>query len=274
MIELKSVNARALDVKLRLPASIEHLEPAIRMRIAKSIARGSCQLLVQMTRERRSGGLRLNEAWLRELHASLNKVAKSLGADPVGLAALLEVKGVFEAEELPDRAEDSTAQDEAILRDLDVALGALVRARQEEGEALSTVLRDKIDRIADLIDQADAHPSRQPEAVRLRLEELIRLLIGAAPSLDPQRLHQEAVLMATKADIREELDRLKAHVDAARTLLRDGASIGRRLDFLAQEFTRESNTLCAKSADVALTAIGLDLKTLVEQFREQIQNVE
>ncbi len=159
-------------------------------------------------------------------------------------------------------------------RRLRAALGSLVDSRREEGRALDALLRSRIDAIASLADAADACPARKPDAIRARLAEQVAALVDASRALDPARLHQEAVLLAAKADIREEIDRLRAHVAAARDLLSKGGPVGRRLDFLAQEFSREANTLCAKANDVSLTAIGLDLKTEVEQFREQVQNVE
>ena len=274
IIELKSVNARALDVKLRLPPTLEHLEPVLRAGIGKALVRGSCQLLIQLSRPQPESALRLNVVALGALYRAVNAAANELGAGPVDLCSLLALKGIFETDARPEADGDAKVLDAAILGGFENALDALIAARHEEGRALSAILGAKVDEMARLVASADALPSRQPDAVRKRLEEAIRLLVENGPSFDPQRLHQEAILMATKADIREELDRLHAHIGAARVLLTDGGSVGRRLDFLAQEFTRESNTLCAKSSDIALTAIGLDLKTLVEQFREQIQNVE
>jgi len=161
-----------------------------------------------------------------------------------------------------------------MLTSLDTAIAALVASRRAEGEAMATILARRIDTIATLADAADACPARRPEAIKARLAEQVAGLIDASSGLDPNRLHQEAVLLAARADIREEIDRLRAHVGAARELLGKGGPVGRRLDFLAQEFSREANTLCAKAVDVSLTVIGLDLKTEVEQFREQVQNVE
>jgi uncharacterized protein (TIGR00255 family) len=187
---------------------------------------------------------------------------------------LLAVRGVVEIEDEADDAELAAA----LANDLRAAVGRMVEAlqaaRRGEGRALAGVIEGQLATIERLAADADACPARQPDAIRARLQAQIATLVDAAPALDPARLHQEAVLIAARADIREELDRLRAHVDAAREILRDGGAVGRRLDFLAQEFGREANTLCAKANDVALSRIGLDLKAVVEQFREQVQNVE
>ena len=161
-----------------------------------------------------------------------------------------------------------------MIADFAGALEDLVVARGREGAALEQVLEERLATIADLTARADACPARAPEAVRKRLAEQVEALVGTGHALDPDRLHQEAALLATRADVREEIDRLAAHVEAARALIAEGGAVGRRLDFLAQEFGRESNTLCAKSNDRSLTAIGLEMKAVVEQFREQVQNVE
>ena len=169
-------------------------------------------------------------------------------------------------------------QDEALMADLRRGIAKLIEAlksaRLKEGQALAVVLTQQLDLVSSLVGEAEASPARQPEAIRARLEAQIAELIDGKSALDPARLHQEAVLIAARADIREEIDRLRAHVDAARALLREGGGVGRRLDFLAQEFGREANTLCAKANDVSLSRIGLELKAVIEQFREQVQNVE
>ena len=161
-----------------------------------------------------------------------------------------------------------------MLASLDEAVAALGEARRAEGAALRAVLSERIDAIAALTQAADDNPARKPEAVRARLAETIAALMGSSRGFDENRLHQEAILIAGKADIREELDRLKAHVAAARALLAEGGPVGRRLDFLAQEFGREANTLCAKANDASLTQQGLELRVQIEQLREQVQNIE
>ena len=174
-----------------------------------------------------------------------------------------------------DESEDERrAAEAAILAGFNAAVAGLLDMRRREGDALRTVLDARLDTIAELAQRAETAPGRQPEAIKARLSEQVALLLEASQRFDADRLHQEAILMASKADVREELDRLAAHVTQARRLIAAGGPAGRRLDFLSQELNREVNTLCAKSNDVELTNIGLELKAVVEQFREQVQNLE
>jgi uncharacterized protein (TIGR00255 family) len=273
--ELRTVNARGLDIRLRLPPGFDALDGPARRAIGAAIARGTCFANLAVVREGGLGALRVNSEALEAVGAALDLVrARFPDAAPPTLDGLLAVRGIIESGEAEPDPAIREAEAAAIAATLEDALAALVAARRQEGAALATVLGERLTRIAELVDRADAHPARQPEAIRTRLEEQVRLLLGAAPALDPDRLHQEAVLIATRADIREELDRLRMHLESARSLLAAGGPVGRRLDFLAQEFGRESNTLAAKSSDGSLTAIALELKTVVEQFREQVQNVE
>ncbi|TKB30949.1 MAG: DUF1732 domain-containing protein, partial [Mesorhizobium sp.] len=181
---------------------------------------------------------------------------------------------VLDILETVETEEERAALDATILSALDMALAGLEQARQSEGAALRKLLSGHIDAIEALTLKAEADPSREPAAIRERITEQVRLLMDASANLDAVRLHQEAAFLATKADIREEIDRLKTHVASGRALLSSGGAVGRKLDFLAQEFNRESNTLCSKSNAAAVTAIGLELKAVVDQFREQVQNLE
>jgi uncharacterized protein (TIGR00255 family) len=273
--EIRTVNARGLDIRLRLPPGLDAVDGPARRMIAAAITRGTCFANLTLVRETGAGALRVNPEALAALAAALDEVRRRFpAAAPPTLDGLLAVRGVVESGEAEPDAAAREAEAAAITTTLEATLVALVAARREEGRALEAVLGERLAQIAELVEAADAHPSRRPEAVRARLEEQIRNLLGASPALDPDRLHQEAVLIATRADIREELDRLRMHLDAARGLIAAGGAVGRRLDFLAQEFGRESNTLGAKSGDGGLTAIALELKSVVEQFREQVQNVE
>jgi uncharacterized protein (TIGR00255 family) len=273
--ELKTVNARGLDIRMRTPPGLEEaLETGARSAISARLMRGACQVNLSVQRESRAPAIRINPDVLDQVEAALDVLRSRIDATPPSLDGLLAVKGLVEIAEPEPDPDARAAEAAAMLASLDQALDALVEARRREGSALAGVLADRINLIQRLAQAADDLPARAPDAIRARLAEQIRALTDAAPALSEERLYQEAVLLAAKADIREELDRLHAHVAAAREMLASGQSVGRRLDFLAQELGRESNTLCAKSNDVELTAIGLELKVAVEQFREQVQNVE
>ncbi|MGD9540913.1 YicC/YloC family endoribonuclease [Methylocystis sp.] len=272
--ELKSVNAKGLDLRLRAPPDFDSVEIKAREKIAARLARGSIFANLAARREDESQIARLNRPALDALLAALAERPPPANIGPATLDGLLAVRGVVEIVE-PELSEAERAELEArILQSLDEALDALIASRRAEGEALAEVLRRRLDRISTLAAQADAAPARQPEAIRARLKQQLARLLESAEGLDPTRLHQEAALLAVRGDIREELDRLKAHVESASKLLVSGGPVGRRLDFLAQELGRETNTLCAKSNDTGLTAIGLELKIEVEQLREQVQNIE
>jgi len=273
-IEIRSVNARGLDLKLRLPTGFDGLEAPIRGVAARFVTRGACQIQLGLERSGGASLPRLNDAVLDHLYAQASAAAVRLGAGSVALGSLLTLPGVIETREQALTSDDIADLEAPILRDVESGLERMIAMREREGAALRRVLDERLHRIEALTVAADALPSRDPARVREKLGTQLQALLQDGPALDPQRLHQEAALIATRADIREEIDRLKAHVGAARDLLGAGEPVGRRLDFLAQELARESNTLCAKSNDIALTSIGLDLKTLVEQFREQVQNVE
>jgi uncharacterized protein (TIGR00255 family) len=272
--ELRSVNGKGLDVRLRLPPGFEQLEPAAREKIGAALTRGNIQAALTLQNDAGAARVKVNETVLAEVVAAMRAVSRYVEAQPPTLDGILSIRGVLETVEGVDNEEARTALAANIITDLEAALTDLTGDRVREGRAIAVVLAGRLTEIERLAEAAEAAPARTPEAIRARLAEQIALLTGASPALDPERLHQEAVLLATRADIREELDRLAAHVAAARALLAEDGAVGRRLDFLAQEFNREVNTLCSKSNDVALTAIGLDLKAVVDQFREQIQNLE
>ncbi|MBJ6125759.1 YicC/YloC family endoribonuclease [Microvirga splendida] len=272
--ELKTVNGRGLEVRVRTPSGLDAMGEEARGQIIKALTRGQGQLNLSLNKASSAPKLRVNQDVLQSLLSALNGLSLPDNVKPASLDGLLAVRGVVE---LDDDADDP-GQNEALGAALRAGIGALIEslkaARLKEGQALSAVLGQQLDLISRLVDEAEAAPARQPEAIRARLEAQIAELFEGKHALDPARLHQEAVLIAARADIREELDRLRAHVDAARGLLQEGGPVGRRLDFLAQEFGREANTLCAKANDVSLSRIGLELKAVIEQFREQVQNVE
>ena len=272
--EIKTVNGRGLDVRLRVPQGFEQQGEEARRAVAAVLTRGQCQLTLTLARTATEPVLRINKPVLERLLATLAEVERPAGIGPATLDGVLAVRGVVEL----DDEGPGAAFDEALKTELARAAARLVAslqgARASEGEALLRVLGGQLTAMAALVEEAEHCPARQPEAIRARLAEQIATLAGASSALDERRLHQEAVLLATRADIREEIDRLRAHVEAARALLAEDQAVGRRLDFLAQEMGREANTLCSKANDIALSRIGLDLKAVVEQFREQVQNVE
>jgi uncharacterized protein (TIGR00255 family) len=273
-VEIKSVNAKGLDLRLRVPAGFDRIETEARSRINKAVTRGTLFANISATREGAKITARIDAALLGELAAAARDAASKFQLEPPTLDGLIAVRGVVEAAEAEDDEATQTATAQAMLATLDEAIAAVVAARRAEGAALLPVLGERLDAIAALTQAADANPARKPEAVRARLAAAIAALVGSARGLDEARLHQEALLLAGKADVREELDRLHAHIAAAHALLEDGGPVGRRLDFLSQEFSREANTLCAKSNDVSLTAQGLELRVQIEQLREQVQNIE
>lgn len=271
--ELRSVNGKGLDLRLRLPPGLEAVETDVRARAGQALSRGSVSATLTAAREGETATVRVNQPALEALFRVVSESAVRLGASAPGLDALLAVKGILEVAEAEESETERRALAAAVLSAFEAALAELGAMRAREGRALNDILSARLDAIAALVAQAEALPERSMEQVKARIADQVRTLLEAG-TFDAERLHQEAVLVATKADIREELDRLAAHVAAARELLSAGGPVGRRLDFLAQEFNRETNTLCSKSNSVALTQIGLDLKLLVDQFREQIQNLE
>ena len=272
--ELKSVNAKGLDLRLRLPPGWDAIEGPARARAAEVLSRGTVYANLTVERQGVAPSVQVNEQVLEAVIATIKRLSGRLEAAPPRIEGILALKGVIEVSEEDEREADKRGAETAIATGFAKVLSDLVSARREEGVALGRVLNKRLEEIASLCARADAAPGRQPEAVKARLAEQIATLLSASERFDPDRLHQEAMLIAAKADIREELDRLTAHVAQARKLLVDGGPVGRRLDFLSQELNRESNTLCAKANDVELTNIGLELKTVVEQFREQVQNLE
>ncbi|MDX8448426.1 YicC/YloC family endoribonuclease [Mesorhizobium captivum] len=273
--EVKSVNGKSVEVRLRLPQGFDRLETAVRQTVQKRFARGNFQATLTVGRAAAQQVQPVvNEAFLRDLAGLARRLQEQFGTQPATADGLLGLRGVLDIPEAVETEEERAALDAAILSALDLALAGLEQARQSEGAALRTLLSGHIDTMEMLTLKAEADPSREPAAIRERMAEQVRLLMDASANLDAVRLHQEAAFLATKADIREEIDRLKTHVVSARALLSGGGAVGRKLDFLAQEFNRESNTLCSKSNAAAVTAIGLELKAVVDQFREQVQNLE
>jgi uncharacterized protein (TIGR00255 family) len=270
--ELKSVNSRGLELRLRLPPGLDHLEAGLRATVRDRLTRGSCQFALLQEGGAGEARLTLNEEALALVVAAARRLAAIEGVAMPTADGLLAIPGV-----LIDRgralAEDVLEQrDAAVTEAFGRALTALNAARGEEGERLTRTLQAQLASVADLVNQAERIAAAAPAILKERIREQIELLAGS--NLDPERLHQEALLAVTRANVREELDRLRSHIAGAQQLIGSGSAVGRRLEFLAQEFNREANTLCSKAFDKRLTAVGLELKAVIDQFREQVQNIE
>ncbi len=272
--EINSVNGKGLDLRLRMPPGWDAIEVPARARAADALTRGSIQANLTVDRSGAQPVVHVNAAVLDAILATMKQIAPKLEASPPSLDGLLALNGVIEVSDSAEREDERRSAEAAVTAGFAEVIGALGEMRRHEGAALGRVLAGRLDEIAALAERAERAPGRRPEAIRARLAEQVATLLEQSERFDPDRLHQEAIMIATKADVREELDRLAAHVAQARHLIEQGGPIGRRLDFLAQELNREANTLCAKANDVELTNIGLELKATVEQFREQVQNVE
>jgi uncharacterized protein (TIGR00255 family) len=278
--EAKSVNSKNLDVRIRLPHGFDSVELAARQMAAEAFTRGSINLTLVVTSDTTSVGTGIDEAVLDALIDLTKRKTAQYGTQIFGnVVELARFDGLMalaqgrQTPEILDAAAIAT-RDAAVIAGLKTALAALAVARRQEGARLATVVSGHLEAIAVLCVEAGALAATQPATLKARLLQQLQELAGAVPALTADRLAQEAALLALKSDIREELDRLSAHVAQARELLAKGEPCGRRLDFLSQEFNREANTLCSKSTDVALTRVGLALKSTIDQFREQIQNIE
>ena len=272
--ELKSVNAKGLDVRLRLPPGWDELEAFAKKRAGEGLSRGTVYANLNVKRANAVSTIRINEDVLNSIVKVAGQLASKIDAVAPSIDGLLGIKGVIElVEPESDEAEDKAAKAAAAVA-FEVALANLVEMRRREGIALGQILAQRMDEIEKLARKAEAAPGRKPEAIRARLAEQIAALLETSDRFDADRLNQEAILIAAKADIREELDRIASHIAQVREMIGKGGPVGRRLDFLAQEFNREVNTCCSKSNDLELTNTGLEMKNVVEQFREQVQNLE
>ncbi len=276
--EARSVNGRNLEIRCRVPQGFDRLENPARTAIGNRMKRGNVSLTLTVASELQSKPLRINRALLAELAVLVEEVRKGTGAAAPTADGLLRVRGVIEEEEGAEESEEALAKlDRALSGTLDEVLKALAAARAAEGRALAVVIDRHVGEIEDLCKRAADRAAAQIGTVRARFEAQLAELLERAPPLSEERFAQEVALLVGKADVREELDRLAAHIAQARTLLADARPdnpVGRKFDFLCQEFNREANTLCSKSADIELTRIGIDLKGAIERLREQVQNVE
>jgi uncharacterized protein (TIGR00255 family) len=272
--ELRSVNGKGLDVRLRLPPGLERLEPDVRRLVGENLSRGNIQASLSISVEETRMEAVVNRDALSAILSLRDELKDVIDPAPLRLDTLISIRGLVDIREQEDGEEAVLARDTAILSGLTKALANLKQMRETEGAALRAVLSAHIARIAELTHVVDTDPSRSAEEIARRLTQQVDQLLQDKTGLDRERLYAEVALLATKADLREEIDRLKAHVAAVGELLQNGGAIGRKLDFLAQEFNRESNTICSKSNSAAVTAAGIELKVVIDQFREQVQNLE
>jgi uncharacterized protein (TIGR00255 family) len=272
--ELKSVNAKGLDLRLRVPPGWDAVDVPARNRATAVLARGTVYGTLNVKREGIAPVVKVNEPVLAAVLATLKDLSGRVEAEPARLDGILSLRGVIDVIDEDEQEDDRRAAEQAVLDGFHQTLAELAIMRRREGETLGQVLMKRLIEMVTLAERAEAVPGRRPEAIKMRIAEQVAMLLDASDRFDPDRLHQEAILMASKAEIREELDRLASHVAQAEQIIAEGGAVGRRLDFLSQELNREVNTLCSKSNDVELTTIGLELKAVVEQFREQVQNLE
>ena len=272
--EIKSVNGKALDIRCRLPSGFEALEAVARSTLSQHIKRGNLQVTLTTSGAAAPEAVVVNEAVLEQVLTIAEKLRDRIGGVPLSAVSLMGLRGVLDVVQPTQTEADIAARQADVTNSLEKAAVALDTARRAEGARLSTVISAQLARIENLVIAARDCPARSVEAIKLRMQEQIARLLDTGASFDKDRLHQEAILIATRADIQEELDRLFAHLEAARGLIASPEPAGRKFDFLAQEFNREANTLCSKALDKTLTAIGLELKTVIDQMREQVQNIE
>ena len=272
--ELKSVNAKGFDLRMRLPPGWDEIETIARKRATEILSRGTVYANLTVKRGNALSTVRVNEDVLNSILRIAADLAGKIDAVAPSVDGLMAIKGVIEVVEPEADEEEDKAAKIAVSAAFEEALTALVAMRKREGATLGEILTQRMNEIEALAKKAEIAPGRKPEAIRARLAEQIAALLESSDRFDSDRLNQEALMMAAKADIREELDRIASHVSQAREMIGKGGAVGRRLDFLAQEFNREVNTCCSKSNDIELTNTGLEMKNVVEQFREQVQNLE
>jgi uncharacterized protein (TIGR00255 family) len=270
--EIKSVNGRGLDLRLRVPPGYDSFEPQLRSALGSRFRRGNLSATLSVDRTQ-APALRVNRELLARIVAAVDELRGAVDAAPPRLDGLLGLRGVIEIVDDLDE-ETAEAQRTAILTGWTTAIDRFSESRSAEGAKLLAVLTAHLAELRALVAEAADAEAAQPAAIRARLEQTLADLAGLAPAIPQERIAQELALLVGRADIREEIERLRAHLDQAGELLRQGEAVGRQLDFLCQELNREANTLCSKSADIALTRIGLALKAAIEQFREQVQNLE
>jgi len=272
--EIKSVNNKGLDVRARLPSFLDGYDLTIKKTVTAALTRGSVFVALNASADEDDGEFVINEGRLRSLFDVAAKYQDMPGVSPASLDGLLAVKGVVEMTSAETNDADKKRLEAALTKSLHAVIEELKAARADEGARMLGVLNTQLQQVADLADAARVRAGDRIEGMHARFKMQLAKLENIEKPVPDERIAQELAILAVKADVQEELDRLDSHVEEARALLAADKPVGRRLDFLCQEFNREANTLCSKSADNELTKIGLDLKVLVDQFREQVQNIE
>ncbi len=272
--ELRSVNGKGLDLRLRLPTGTEHLETEVRKLAAGCFSRGNMQVNLTVSASEAGVETVVNQSALAAVLSLREQLRDVIDPAPLRLDTLLSIRGIVDFREPEEQEGERAARDADLLSGLRLALADMTSMRESEGLALHLVLLEQVESIEMLTRQIEADPSRSVASITARLASQVALVMDGGSMVDQDRLYGEVALLAAKADIREEVDRLRTHVTAARDLLRKGGPVGRKLDFLSQEFNRESNTICSKSNAATVTAAGIELKVVIDQFREQIQNLE
>lgn len=272
--EVKSVNGRSLDLRCRLPQGMDVLEPVVRASLAKRFSRGHVTTSLQVSSSSGAPPVRVNRALLDELIQVAREYGDVKGVQEPTLDGLMGLRGVIETVDEAEPEDIRGAREGAMTKSLDEVLDGLAKSRRAEGKKLASIVTKQVAEIETLIERVERCAELQPDGIKARLKRQVAEVIEAGATVSEDRLAQELALLATKADIREELERLRAHREAVAHQLENGGTIGRKLDFLAQELNREANTLCAKAASHELSEIGLELKAVIDQFREQVQNIE
>ena len=272
--EIRSVNGKGLDLRLRVPSGYEVLEAPAREILGKCFSRGNMQINLQVSEGASEFLPKVNEQAVTSLIEAAKELQAVVGGELPGPAELMAMRGVVELIENQPDSKVITKRNSAILNGLEETAKSLQKTRQQEGMSLSKILSEQINGIKSKCELIESNEARSPEAIRLQLSQQVETLLENSGNFDTQRLHQEAALLAAKADLQEELDRLKVHLESAAELLSSKGPVGRKLDFLAQEFNRECNTICSKSNSAEVTSLGLDMKLIIDQFREQLQNME
>ena len=272
--ELRSVNSRSLDVRLRLPNGMDHIETGIRNTISERVSRGNISVSLTIQKPPRRQEVLINSEVLKQILDISTKLSEDHNVSPPNVDGLLAIRGVLEVRDEEESEQQRKQLETAVFETLTKAMDELIENRSAEGERLAVGINRHLDDIDALIIEASSIDEAQPGVIVKRMREQINSLANELPALTEERLAQEAAILAVKGDIREELDRLSAHVEGGRELIKAGSPVGRKLDFLCQEFNREANTVCSKSSALNLTRVGLQLKAAIERLREQIQNIE